>query len=226
MQNQNPPKFELYVFDWDGTVMDTTGLIARGIQQAALAMGCPEPDLQDCKAAVGLGWDEILRRLVPECPESRWNDFAKAYRDWYIRREEDVPVVDGLRELMTAMNKKGLRLAVATGKSRQGLNRVFALTGLAPLFEETVTVDESFSKPNPAMLYELSARTGVACDKMVMIGDSIHDMMLAQNAGASAVGVSWGGTPKEVLAKYPNIGIADNTQELATILGLEDLLNG
>ncbi|MDO4938146.1 MAG: HAD-IA family hydrolase [Sutterellaceae bacterium] len=224
MQSQNPPKFELYVFDWDGTVMDTTTLIARGIQEAAKSLGCKEPDLKDCKAAIGLGWDEILRRVVPDCPESQWNDFAQAYRDWYIRREEEVPVVEGLRELMTAMKEKGLRLAVATGKSRQGLNRVFGLTGLAPLFEDTVTADETFSKPNPAMLHELSDRTGVPCENMVMIGDSVHDLMLAQNAGAAAVGVSYGGCSKEELDKYPNIGIAADTEELAKILGLEDLL--
>lgn len=226
MQTEITPKYELYVFDWDGTIMDTTALIAKGIQEAAKALGCREPDFKAAKSAIGLGWEEIMRRIVPDCPESRWGEFGQAYRDWYIRREEEVPVVEGLETLLKAMNDKGLRLAVATGKSRAGLNRVFALTGLTPLFEETITVDESFSKPNPAMLYELSNRTGVPCNKMVMIGDSVHDLMLAQNAGADALGVSYGGCSKEELEKYPNIGIAADTQELARILGLESLLNG
>lgn len=226
MQTQMPPKYDLYVFDWDGTIMDTTALIAKGIQEAAKALGCQAPDFKTAKSAIGLGWDEIMRRIVPDCPQSRWGEFGQAYRDWYIRREEDVPVVQGLEALLRAMNSNGLRLAVATGKSRAGLNRVFALTGLESLFEETVTVDESFSKPNPAMLYELSDRTGVPCNKMIMIGDSVHDLMLAQNAGSDALGVSYGGCSKEELQKYPNIGIAADTQELAKILGLTSLIDG
>lgn len=218
------PKYELFVFDWDGTVMDTTTLIARGIQEAVKTMGYRVPELSVAKAAIGLGWQDIMRTVIPDCPESRWDEFGEAYRAWYIKREEEVPVVEGLEDLMKAMVANGLRLAVATGKSRKGLNRVFALTGLAPLFEETITVDESFSKPNPAMLLELMDRTGVPADKVVMIGDSVHDLMLAKNAGCDAVGVSYGASPKEELEKYDNIGIAADTKELAKILGLEALI--
>ncbi len=218
-------KYELFVFDWDGTIMDTSMLIARGVQEAAKALGYDEPDIAEIKSAIGLSWGEIIERVCPQCPVERYEAFGQAYRDWYIRREEDVPVVEGLEALMRSMVQAGCRLAVATGKSRKGLDRVFALTGLGDIFEETITADESFSKPNPAMLLELMDRTGVAPDKMVMIGDSIHDLMLAQNAGCDALGVTFGACTKEELDKYPNIGIATDTRELARILGVDSLLS-
>ncbi|MCF0253219.1 MAG: HAD-IA family hydrolase [Duodenibacillus sp.] len=216
--------WELYVFDWDGTVMDTTGLIARGIQQAALAVGCPAPSLEVARSTIGLGFADTMAIACPSCPPERWDAFSLAYREWYIRREAEVDVFPGLRELLEKMRAAGLRLAVATGKSRRGLTRVFARTGVAPLFEATATADESFSKPNPAMLRRLEDETGVECRRMVMVGDSVHDMMLARNAGCAGVAVTWGGTPAAELARHGPAAIVSGVGELARALGVADLL--
>ena len=212
--------YGLYVFDWDGTVMDTTGLIARGIQEAARSLGLRVPSLELARSVIGLGAADSMRIVNPDCPRERWEEYAAAYKRWYISREAQVEVMAGLEDLLKTMRGRGMRLAVATGKSRAGLNRVFALTGIEPLFEETITADESFSKPNPAMLLELSDRTGVAVSDMVMIGDSVHDMQLAQNAAADAVGVTWGACARRDLLALPHAAVVDTVAELSDwILG-------
>lgn len=217
------PRWDLFVFDWDGTVMDTTALIAMGLQQACGALGYEVPSFEAARKTIGLGMADTMAAICPQCPASRWDEFTAAYKAWYIRREAQTPLVPGMRELLTAMHGAGLRLAIATGKSRAGLDRVFALTGLEPLFEETITADESFSKPNPAMLLELSDRCGVECARMVMVGDAIHDTLMAKNAGAAGIGVTFAGTSAEEFAPSSPVAVVDNTRELAAALGVSAL---
>ena len=217
-------RWDLFVFDWDGTIMDTTALIAIGIQKACVAMGYPEPSLELCKSTIGLSWGDIIARACPECPVSRYAEFGEHYRAWCLTREGDVPVVPGLERLLRNMHAAGLRLAVATGKSRRGLDRVFARTGLGEVFEDSITADESFSKPNPAMLEELSVRCAVPVERMVMIGDAVFDLQMAHNAGAAGVGVTFGASSVETLAQCNPVGIAHTVEELAAVLGVQDLL--
>ena len=217
-------KWELFVFDWDGTVMDTTYLIARALQEASLKLGYAAPTMETARAAIGMGWAEIIQMVCPECPPERYDAFCQAYRDWYIHREATVRLYEHMPELLQAMHQAGLRLAVATGKSRLGLNRVFGLTGIGPLFEATRTADESFSKPNPAMLYELSDETGVPVDRMVMIGDTTHDLLMAQNAGCDGVGLTYGAGTRQQLESIPSLAVVDSVRELADVLGLGHLL--
>ena len=122
------------------------------------------------------------------------------------------------------MKAAGLRLAIATGKSRRGLDRVFAQTGIGDLFEVTVTADESAGKPNPLMIQMISDATGVDISQMVMIGDTEHDLWLAKNAGCAAVAVSYGAFPKSELKKW-KVPVVDNVQQLASALGLDELLD-
>lgn len=215
--------YQLFVFDWDGTVMDTTGLIARGMQQACVAMGRPEPDLDACRETIGLPFAESFARVAKDFRYEELDAFLTAYRNWYLQREARVEVVDGLEDLFKRMQNHGLRLAVATGKSRAGLIRVFERTGLARYFEATVTADESFPKPNPAMLELLSDETGVDVHDMVMVGDSVHDLQLAQNARCDAVAVTWGAARREELEAYPTLACVDTVAELVRVLGLTKL---
>ena len=127
MQSKN---YQLYVFDWDGTVMDTTGLIARGMQQACVTLGYPQPDLDACRETIGLPFAESFARVAPGFRYEQLDEFLTAYRNWYLQREAQVDVMAGLEDLFDRMMKNGLRLAVATGKSRAGLIRVFERTGL------------------------------------------------------------------------------------------------
>lgn len=215
--------YQLYVFDWDGTVMDTTGLIARGMQQACVTLGYPQPDLDACRETIGLPFAESFARVAPGFRYEQLDDFLTAYRNWYLQREAQVDVMAGLEDLFDRMTKNGLRLAVATGKSRAGLIRVFERTGLGKYFEATVTADESFPKPNPAMLEKLSDETGVDVREMVMIGDSIHDLQLAQNARCDAVAVTWGAARLPELQSYPAVAYVSDVKELIRALSLSYL---
>lgn len=217
-------KFELFVFDWDGTVMDTVGLIAMGICQACEDLGYTRPSLALARSTIGLGWREIIERACPQCPPERFDDFHVAYRRWYLCREKVVPVVEHLDVLLKNMAAGGQRLAVATGKSRAGLERVFAQTGLGRYFEETITADEAHNKPHPEMLELLAVRCAVPMDKMVMIGDSTHDLLMARNAGCASVGVLFGAGSRAELEALGPLGIAESTEQLAHILGVERYL--
>ena len=217
-------RYELYVFDWDGTVMDTTALIARGIQEAARALALPVPDLEVARCTIGLGVEETMAIVAPSLPRERWEEFQKAYRDWYIVREAEVFLFPHLRELLDGMRRHGIRMAIATGKSRRGLNRVFEKTGIGSYFEVTKTADECFSKPHPQMLEEIFLETGVAPEDAVMIGDTGHDLQLAVNGRCHSVGVTYGAAHREELEALPHDALADNVDELAVALGLYDIL--
>ena len=217
-------RYELYVFDWDGTVMDTTALIARGIQEAAKALSLPVPDLEIARGTIGLGVAETMAIVAPGLPRERWEEFQLAYRSWYIVREAEVFLFPHLQELLAGMHRRGVRMAVATGKSRRGLNRVFEKTGIGGYFEVTRTADECFSKPHPQMLEEIFLETGVAPEDAVMIGDTGHDLQLAQNGRCHAVGVTYGAARRAELEKLPHEALVDNVDELAEALGLADIL--
>ncbi len=225
MENLLGKPWELFVFDWDGTVMDTTYLIARGMQEASKALGYPEPDLALCRSTIGLGEDDTMRIICPQCPRSRFAEFLAAYKAWYIPREQQIAVFDGLEAMLWGMHRAGLRLAIATGKSAAGMQRVFKLTGMEPIFEAVKTADRSWPKPNPAMLLELSEQTGVETSRMVMVGDAVHDLQMAANAGASGIGVTFGGGSAEVLRQCNPKAVVASVPELARTLGVVPEMN-
>lgn len=216
--------YELYVFDWDGTVMDTTALIARGMQEAAKALSLPIPDYDVCRGTIGLSNPQAMAVVAPTLPESRWDEFWRAYRNWYLVREAEVVLFPHLQELFDAMKKHGVRMAIATGKSRRGLDRVFEKTGIGAYFEATRTADECFSKPNPQMLEEIFLETGVSPENTVMIGDTVHDLQLAANARCDGIGMTYGAGSRDELESVPHKAVVDNVDELAEVLGLGELL--
>lgn len=216
--------YELYVFDWDGTVMDTTALIARGMQEAAKALLLPIPDYDVCRGTIGLSNPQAMAVVAPTLPESRWDEFWRAYRNWYLVREAEVVLFPHLQELFDAMKKHGVRMAIATGKSRRGLDRVFEKTGIGAYFEATRTADECFSKPNPQMLEEIFLETGVSPENVVMIGDTVHDLQLAANARCDGIGMTYGAGSRHELESVPHKAVVDNVDELAEVLGLGELL--
>lgn len=217
-------RWDLFVWDWDGTIMDTTGLIALGLQQAVEKLGLTPVTFEKAKSTIGLGFFETMQVICPELPEKDWGRFQQAYKDWYLVREADVLLFPHLSELLIGMHENGLRMAVATGKSRAGLDRVFKKTGIGSLFEATRTADECASKPAPDMLEELSIETGVPCERMVMIGDTGFDLLMAKKAHCDAVGVTYGAGSRKDLMQVPSLGLADNVDELAKILGVDDVL--
>ena len=217
------PKYDLFVFDWAGTIMDTTQPIAEGICHAFEATGYPRPSVEAARGVIGLDWQTAILTLVEGFDTADYDAFENAYREFYFAREKKVGIFPGLEQLLRNMHAAGLRLAVATGKSRRGLDRVFEQTGIGHLFEATVTADESAGKPDPLMLQMLSEETGVELSQMVMVGDTEHDLWLAKNAGCAAVAVSYGAFPKTKLREW-HVPVCDNTEQLASALGVDHLV--
>jgi len=181
-------RYDLVVWDWDGTIMDSTPTIVHCIQQACRDLDFPVPDDSIASYVIGLGVQDSLRRVVPTVHPARFPEF------------------------------KGFMLGVATGKPRRGLDRSLNFHELKHLFHDTRTADESFSKPHPGMLLDLSDSLQVPVRKMLMIGDTTHDLEMAQSAGVDGVAVSYGAHPADALKAAKSIACLDNVEQLVSWL--------
>jgi len=195
-------RYGLIVFDWDGTLLDSASGITECIQLAAADMSLPVPDRETASHVIGLGLHDSLRHAVPTLPESGYGEFIEHYRRHFLAREESMGLFPGVPDLLRDLRQRGHRLAVATGKSRRGLDRALAATGLGPLFVATRCGDESQPKPHPAMLLELLGELKLAPDAALMIGDTSHDLLMATNAGVDAVAVASGAHTADSLRTY------------------------
>lgn len=212
--------YRMLVFDWDGTIMDSTALIAHCIRLAAVATGLPEPTVADAKSVIGLGVKESIERLFPGIDHALAQTFGTHYRTQFLARDHETPLYEGMRELLDALELPERILAVATGKSRRGLDRALNYSGLAGRFHFTRCADEGFPKPHPDMLERLMAFSGVASDEVLMIGDTTHDLDLARNAGVDALAVSYGAHTFETLAAADPLAVVRNVDELSQWLTL------
>ena len=210
-----PKQFDLLVFDWDGTLMDSAGAIAFSIQAASRDVGLPAPSNSEARHIIGLGLNEAIAALFPELPRADYAALVERYRHYYLARDTEIPLFAGAAETIAALHGAGFLLAVATGKGRRGLDHVFEQTGLGPYFHTSRCADECFSKPHPCMLLEIMDELGVPQAKTLMIGDTSHDLQMASNAGVSSVGVSYGAHPREGLLALSPLVCADNFGELS-----------
>ena len=195
--------YELIIFDWDGTLMDSTAVIAASLQSACRDVGVPTPSERDARYVIGLNLADTFAHVAPRLDEEGRTRLAERYRYHFLAGEAAMPLYDGVREMLADLHGRGTRLAVATGKARRGLDRVLGLTGLGEFFEATRCADEGFAKPHPGMLLALLDMTGVEPARAVMVGDTTHDLDLAANAGVDAVAVSYGAHDKDLLATRP-----------------------
>lgn len=210
--------FELIVFDWDGTLMDSTGMIAASIQAAARDLGIAPPSLDQARQIIGLGLDDALRQALPDLPPRRYPELAERYRFHYLARDHELLFFAGVPELLTELAAAGYRLGIATGKSRRGLDRALSSSGLGDYFHATRCADECPSKPHPQMLDELMAEFGVPPAMTLMIGDTTHDLQMARNAGVTGVAVAYGAHPKAILEAEAPAFCADDVPALQTWL--------
>lgn len=187
-----PPRFDLIAFDWDGTLFDSTRLIVRCIQAAVVDVGGAKPSEDDAAWVIGLGLAEALARAAPDVPKSKYPELGNRYRYHYLQHQDDVVLFEGVLGMLDSLRAKGHKLAVATGKSRRGLNEALASTALRHRFDASRTADETHGKPHPRMLLELMEELDVPAARTLMIGDTTHDLQLARNAGCASVGVSYG----------------------------------
>jgi phosphoglycolate phosphatase len=207
--------YRLVVFDWDGTIMDSTGLIAECIQLAAADCGLTPPSLDAAKHIIGLGIVDSTRMLFPTLDDAGQRHFAERYRAHYVPRDGEVRLYDGIVDVLNHLAHTERFLAVATGKPRRGLTRAFEHCGLAHHFHYTRCADEGFAKPHPDMLEKLMSFTGVAASETLMIGDTTHDLDMAAAAGCDGVGVSYGAHQTAKLATSPNRAIVDSVPKLS-----------
>ncbi len=187
-----PLRFDLIAFDWDGTLYDSTKLIVRCIQAAVVDVGGAKPSENDAAWVIGLGLAEALARAAPDVPKEKYAELGARYRYHYLQHQDDIVLFDGVLPMLDALRARGHKLAVATGKSRRGLNEALKSVALRDRFDASRTADETFGKPHPRMLLELMEELEVAPERTLMIGDTTHDLQLAQNAGCPSVGVSYG----------------------------------
>jgi phosphoglycolate phosphatase len=192
-------RYSLIVFDWDGTLIDSASAIVECIQLAARDLSLPVPDRDTASHVIGLGLHDSLRHAVPSLPSERYGEFVARYRNYFLEREDAMGLFPGVRELLDELSARGHSLAVATGKSRRGLDRAMETTGLAALFRATRCGDETQPKPHPAMLLELMQQLTVEPGDALMIGDTSHDLAMAAAAGVDALAVAYGAHPQERL---------------------------
>jgi phosphoglycolate phosphatase len=211
-------RFDLIAFDWDGTLFDSTALIVRSLQDACCDVGAPVPDAARAAYVIGLGLRDALEYAVPGLPAERYTELAGSYRRRYLASQHELSLFDGTLEMLHALKAGQHLLAVATGKTRRGLDDVLATTALRGLFDASRTADETFSKPHPRMLEELMSELGVAPERTLMVGDTTHDLQLAANAGAACVGVSFGAHDHETFTAFSPLFVAHSTRELHTWL--------
>ena len=207
-------RFDLLVFDWDGTLMDSAGSIVLAIQAACSDLGLPVPSDAAASYIIGLGLNEALAELLPGLSTSEYGQLVERYRYHFLSKDHEIPLFDGVSAAIQELSDMGFLLAVSTGKSRRGLDRAFAYTDTGKFFHASRCADESFSKPHPGMLLELMDELGVTADKTLMIGDTTHDLQMAINANVSGLGAAYGAHPKENLLALAPLDCLDNFSEL------------
>mgnify|MGYP002147210804 CR=1 FL=1 len=204
MPTLRPRRFDLIVFDWDGTLFDSTALIVQCMQGACADLGLPVPSAERAAYVIGLGLHDALQYAVPGLPESRYPELGRRYRDHYFAKQDELVLFPGSLEMLHALKARNHWLAVATGKSRRGLDEALQAVQLQGLFDGTRTADETAGKPNPLMLQQLMREFGCDPDRTLMIGDTTHDLQMARNAGVAGLAVSYGAHPVEqLLAEAP-----------------------
>ncbi len=211
-------QFDLIVFDWDGTLMDSTATIVASMQAAARDLGLPVPDERAASYVIGLGLQDAMQQAMPDLDPRSYPRMVERYRHHYLSQDQSLTLFDGVHEMLADLSAQGYFLAVATGKSRVGLNRALSTSGLMSVFDATRCADETFSKPHPAMLQELTRELGQDLRRTVMIGDTTHDLQMAGNAGAAAIGVHFGAHPREELQAMSPLFGAESIAELHACL--------
>ncbi|QDC44003.1 HAD family hydrolase [Methylophilus medardicus] len=211
-------QFDLIVWDWDGTVADSTGLISQALIQAAQEAGLPELSESRARSIIGLGLRESIQVLFGDIPASQAQALATHYQRNYYANENNILLFAGIAETIVALSKKGIKLAVATGKGRRGLNTALQQSGLAKYFHATKTVDECFSKPHPQMLDELMDELVAMPARTLMIGDSQYDLQMGKNAGVMTAAVSYGSQTAAHLSQYSPDYLFDDVATLSAWL--------
>ncbi len=205
------PRYELIIFDWDGTLMDSAAKIVRCFQSAARDAGVAVPPDQEIRNIIGLGLKESLDALLPSADETTRLHVVECYRRHFIHLDTThTPLFPGVIEGLSALSESGFRLAIATGKARRGLDRVLRDSAVSHYFCATRCADEAQSKPHPQMLYDLLGFTDVIPDRALMVGDTTYDLQMAFAAAMGSVAVTYGAHERERLLLHSPLACVDS----------------
>jgi phosphoglycolate phosphatase len=207
-------RFDLIAFDWDGTLFDSTKIIVLCIQRAVADVGGTVPSDKAAAYVIGLGLMQALAHAAPDVPKEKYPELGARYRHHYLAHANDISLFDGVLPMLAQLKSNQHLLAVATGKSRHGLDDALHTAELKGVFDGSRTADETAGKPHPRMLQELAAEFGVAPARTLMIGDTTHDLQMALNAGCASVGVSYGAHEPDAFHALHPLFIAHSVPEL------------
>ncbi|MGC4366255.1 HAD family hydrolase [Hydrogenophaga sp. R2] len=211
---ERPRRFDLIAFDWDGTLYDSTAVIARCIQLAVADVGGTVPSDEAARYVIGMGLMQALAHAAPDVPPERYPQLGERYRHHYMAHHNDLSLFDGVLPLLQRLRQRHHWLAVATGKSRRGLDEVLHTVELKGMFDGSRTADKTAGKPHPRMLHELMREFGVEPERTLMIGDTTHDLQMALNAGCASVAVSYGAHEPATFAELQPLAVAHSVAEL------------
>lgn len=214
MSLNRPVKFDLIAFDWDGTLFDSTAIITRCIQAAVVDVGGAPPSDAAASFVIGMNLQQALAHAAPDVSPSQWKTMGERYRHHYVQHQHDISLFDGVLDMLHELKARHHWLAVATGKSRRGLDEALHAIELQGLFDGSRTADETAGKPHPRMLQELMAEFGVEPGRTLMVGDTTHDLQMALNAGCDSVAVSYGAHNAEGFKSLEPLLVAHSVTEL------------
>jgi len=209
-----PRRFDLIAFDWDGTLFDSTAIIVRCIQDAVVDVGGARPSDRDAAWVIGMALGQALAHAAPDVPPEKYPALGARYRHYYSRHANDLSLFDGVLPLLADLRGRQHWLAVATGKSRRGLDELLVRPQMQGLFDGSRTADETAGKPDPRMLHELMREFGTEPERTLMIGDTTHDLQMAANAGCPSVAVSYGAHEPDGFAPLGPLAVAHSVREL------------
>ena len=219
MKNFSLQHYELVIFDWDGTLMDSVARIVSSMQAAARKTELVVPDVEQIKNIIGLSLPKAINVLFPSCDAQQAETVIAEYKHHYIAEDKTpTPLFDNAIELLSDLRANNKLLAVATGKARNGLERVWEISDTKHFFHTSRCADDALSKPDPEMLVSILSELSIPADKAIMIGDTSYDLEMAHNAGVASIGVTYGVHNKDVLASYQPKVIVDTLKELQTLL--------
>lgn len=206
-------RYRLLVFDWDGTIIDSHSTIVECMQLTSRDMGLPVPQRERASHVIGLGLHDAMKIVAPDLVAERYPEFVALYRRHFLAREDAMQLFPGMKALIASL-ARSRKLAIATGKSRRGLDRALAASGVEDCFAASRCADETTPKPHPAMLLELMEELQVDAEGVLMIGDTSHDMVMARRAGVDGLAVTYGAHPEQELRSCGPSGCVSSVEQL------------
>ncbi|NIP71657.1 MAG: HAD-IA family hydrolase [Gammaproteobacteria bacterium] len=212
-------RYRLLIFDWDGTLMDSEVHIVASMQAAMGELGLEVLPRETVRNVIGLGLREAICTLFPDNDgEAFVSEFARRYRRRYMAPDRPLALFAGVANTLRQLHRRGYLLSVATGKSRRGLDRSLAESGLGELFRASRSAEETASKPDPRMLHEILAELGAEPQQTLMVGDTEFDLEMASRAGMRSVAVSYGVHAAERLWRHRPLACLDSLRQLPALL--------